>query len=547
MPNLAPSDHVANAPSTKFTDRSLTVPLVDCLYLLDVEIDEKYDRSFVIPRVAAYRVTPIPALDFEWTLGESPIRDHQGVRQTMVALSGRTGVGPVTGRDRTGKSIVTQPGPAFIDDLREFLTSYYEDAQRGRRKREVRLVLRAVAEGDELYVEPMRPEFDRDAQTTRFSWRYALTFRGYGLARHLAVPAVKEPAAKERIEAEQSWLDAAVAFLDGFATTVAVAATAAEVALLAPVFAVDRVVRSVLGVEAAIDQAERVPVDVMHAVIATIGNASAAVFGAYMLIPFVDRPAAARETYFRVRAYLDSMRYAADLVLGQHRIAAALAPAASPPAPASPSTKATLRQVCTTYTVRPGDTLQSIAAKSTGDPTTATEIATLNGMSDFWTLGDGSPLRPGIVLVVPDDRGLALVADASGDVPYSDIYGTDFVLSPAGDIPAVGDDPQQLAVVSGRPLIEQAMRLRLTTIQGEHGVFGAYGITPGPGEVATSGTAGTLAGAVRAQSLRDPRILRVDALSVHEDGDAFAVDVGLRPRSGPRFNVVVPIPTLAVA
>jgi phage baseplate assembly protein W len=185
-----------------------------------------------------------------------------------------------------------------------------------------------------------------------------------------------------------------------------------------------------------------------------------------------------------------------------------------------------------------------------------TTLADFNNMQNAWTLKNGEPIRPGAILLLP-------YAAAQGlNVPQAqvtgDLYGTDWAIDPAtGDRiannrPYVSYDgttytttkPQagDFRTISGLPNLLQAVSHRVRTVVGEVPVAPAYGALPFP--VGTALTSAQLVQAmvsVRANMLRDSRILQVAKLTPVRTADTIDISMKVVPVTGGAVGVVAPL------
>lgn len=211
---------------------------------------------------------------------------------------------------------------------------------------------------------------------------------------------------------------------------------------------------------------------------------------------------------------------------------------------------------CIPYKLNEGDSLEQLATTLYGDPSMWTALADFNSMQNAWTLKNGALLQPGTILLLPYSAAQGL------NVPQAqqagDLYGTDWAVDPAtGDRiannrPYVSYDgttytttsPQagDFQLVSGLPNLLQAVSHRVRTVVGEVPVAPAYGALPFP--VGTSLTSAQLVQAmvsVRANMLRDGRILRVAKLTPVRKADTIDISMQVVPVTGGAVGVVAPL------
>lgn len=514
--------------------------LYECSYLLERVAwpTNTVIASLSLPFVQSLRVVESPALDFAYTLGTVPYRRSGGkLRNNQLVVTGRSGVDTRLGKDAKGAALFDD-GPTLYAELRSFINGYLDLPP------EVfpvnRLILRALAEGDEWYVEPMDRVSERNVQTSRFSWLYTLPFRAYqradarvltGLAGFFASLKSMAKAATKAVnsvtlyvaEANQTLKDTRAAFA----------------AFMDPIRAVGRMMEEVRGVALSAQALEQLPADYLRAILDVVDQGLAATAEVLLTVPYADR-GAIEEAVVGASGAMGEVRRSMLEVVGLRRPTRAVSSTATTLAGATPSTAVTLSALALAHVVRAGETLESVAAAA---GTTADVLATLNGMSDYQTMPNGTPFGPGVAVLVPAIDGfLVPTSGPSSDVQTwqsAEAFGVGLMLGPDGDLVLVGND---VARLQGPSLLAQALKMRCTTELGTHGVFPGYGIIPLVGEGTVAGTTGRLASNVREQILRDTRVSsvrRVTVQSVQAGGYVVSAEVGAR--GGPTFNLALPV------
>jgi len=151
------------------------------------------------------------------------------------------------------------------------------------------------------------------------------------------------------------------------------------------------------------------------------------------------------------------------------------------------------------------------------------EIAILNGMSDSRTLGDGSALRPGVVLLVPADGSVSSPAE---------VLGVDLATTSDGDIVATADD---YTFVSGVACLGQGLDHRMRTIRGTNKTYPRFGIQD-PLRLNPIGAVVTIKTDVYDQLIREPRVRAVTGVSAAVRGSTIAVAYGVVAATGGRVS-----------
>lgn len=494
-----------------------------------------FQRAFALPYVQSYGTPRTEATMLRWTFGKNPIIEHSGIREGMVRISGRSGIRHRLGHDRTGGAFFAS-GKDIFAELRAFLAEFQNEAARleSAHKGTLVMIIRALWEGDDLKVEPISFDPSRSVKSSRFSWEYSLLLRSYGEATkpQLNLLGRAQQLAKSAARAVDQ-VSIYLAFANQYTQEIDRTARA----YLEPVHAVGRLMQQATQLNQSAAQLTRIPADTMEAIFHVADEALRAIQTTIETFPFSERinhrPAfydaysAIGEARNVVLEFFGQRR--ARIPSGQHDVTYGTVAATGK----TTDTSALLG----VYQVIQGDTLTLIATKLGVSPA---QIIDLNGMTDAQTLNDGSPFAAGAVIIVPVDDGVSLPsASVQG---YDDIFGADVLQDEDGDWTLNSDTaPDDVVLVRGRPLLKQALRNRMRTEQGEHGVFPEYGIIRLVGERAGTETAGILASHARTQLLRDPRIKRVVRVTVEDRGAAFVADAEAIPRVGPGIVLSVPV------
>lgn len=211
---------------------------------------------------------------------------------------------------------------------------------------------------------------------------------------------------------------------------------------------------------------------------------------------------------------------------------------------------------CVQYKFNDGDSLESLAMTLYGDPNMWAVLADFNKMQGARTLADGSMLRPGALLLLPYSVTQGLNVPQAQQV--GDLYGTDWAIDPAtGDRvsdnrPYVSYDgtnytttsPQggDFRHISGLPNLLQAVSHRVRTVVGDVPVAPDYGALPFPtGTALTSAQLAQVMVSVRANMLRDGRVLRVSKLVPVHQADKINLSMQVVPVTGGSVGVVTPL------
>lgn len=183
-----------------------------------------------------------------------------------------------------------------------------------------------------------------------------------------------------------------------------------------------------------------------------------------------------------------------------------------------------------------GDTVQGIAARELGDASKWVDLVAINGLVWPYLTGDPAQAGPhvklyGDTIIVPAAR-----TQTSNVTDVASVFGTDLRLS-NGLLTASTDG--DLAVVSGRANLRQALQNRIRTALGEllfHltygcGVHRLKGLANGPGAAILAGRY------VRDAMLSDPRVEKVSSTVATVTGDVVAVEASVEAVAGASIDI----------
>lgn len=521
-------------------------------------------RTMICPLVNSYSRDDTPSTDMEFTLGKFPIIDHDGIRERFITISGKSGHAFRLGVDAEGNSAFKSGWDLFLD-FERFIELYLKRAKdydhtagtidpfrpskssapelgQGEKgaKKKPRLIMRALREQDEYYVEPWAFRPFRDTATSRFTWQYTLTLRAYAKAGERELGPLESFFASA-----QSYAKTAADVIDQATTYVAYAETvvdqwsATRAAYLEPVRSVGRLMRQVAELGRSVQAAIALPTDLVEATADAANNALDALSEIAETFPASARDRAISDLY-ELRAQLNDVRIKALQFLGQRRrkISGTRNDRQFKQAFGASGVIQQVSPGIVSYAVSDGETLEDVAVRVAGNSSYTEAIAEINQMQGFSTMPDGSPLSAGVVLLVPTAAGVEqpLTANQSPD----EVLGTDALLGDDGDLVVTGGTDVQ--TVSGPENYLQALEIRLSTVLGEHGAYpDSYGLPRIVGEPRLQETSFRVASAVRSQLLRDPRTERVDAVRVDGSGDRLTITANAVPKSGPRVELSVPV------
>lgn len=178
----------------------------------------------------------------------------------------------------------------------------------------------------------------------------------------------------------------------------------------------------------------------------------------------------------------------------------------------------------TVYTVRGGDSLQSIALSQLGDENLWPYIASVNdGVSS------NADISPGDDLYIPqqtepadNDREQYILTEDAARNPY----GTDIKLDPDGNI--VVQESGDFALISGIENVKQAVDLRMNTLVGSMLKQSAFGLATQAGLAGTDMAIRYLKMGIRSAVAADPRIQSVSNIKVQMDVDRLKIGMDIQ-------------------
>lgn len=537
-------------------------------YILEARYADSSEK-FVLPYVGKIDFTRRHAKKTTWTVGRIPFHQYSGIRSQTFHMSGRSGLAErfdSPGYFDFSNVSSDMSGPALFRKLEKFLEKYETkcfEAQQSRSELP-KLVLKALWEDKNLYVELENFSWVRDKSSSRLSYEWDLELHSYA------------DAGKIEPSGPQAWLSGATEIADKVTEAVNYAnvAVASVSDILSdtrteldkfrqPMRAIANLGRQGRLAARQLGQLGQFPVDFMRDFWYAVYEMTAVMFDIWMALPYADRNAArlslldimesvgdARRATFaalglnyesvpeytwspeKLQGFLDSSDYrlnSRNSALTQQKTLGS-------------SYVIKNNQLVQVYTVKSGETLQDIAQAILGDKSAWVDIAELNEMVSPFTLNDGSPLVNGSIVLVPIPGN----SPSIGGVSPTDLYGTDLQLDSSGDLilsGTAGVSSSDIKVISGNANFTQAIKLRMLTFRGTNGTFPDYGVPNIIGEKGTDDRIADAAIEIKAQLFAEKRIQEIDDLVVTDNGDEITVRANVKPVIGQKFSLNVPIPT----
>lgn len=403
-------------------------------------------------------------------------------RAWSIRISGSSGLRERTAFDRYGIPM-RAAGPVLHRELVGFLQEFSRDPTG-------RLSWHDFVKQRQLWAEPAVMTDGRDSQhTLDDSWTIQL--QGYGESGYptggLAFVLSLGAKLREILGIADRWLSVVAASADLAAVAMAEIA-AAEAGVLELFDVVPDVVEATAGLVAGTAEIKDYPVQWWKSASERMGAALASFDRA------IDRWEASGSEHLESGV---AFRAAVRELQTQCAVAAL-----------AQSKLVTAAETPATYKVKPGDTLQGIAAKVLGSAAKWTGIANLNGLMPPYVSTSGMPgtVGPGDTLLLPV---------AAVDVQQSaDVYGRDFLLSTdregrltGGLVPEPGDHPADFQYVSGVRCALQGLNVLVNTRQGGDPFRQWFGVPAAIGDRLTD--AGIVLSSLVDQVLADDRFVRV--------------------------------------
>lgn len=550
-------DLIPDPPDRAFVDGEVA-------YILEVYAGGQRQRSTEIPFVSAYDVDEGANVDLTHTFGE-PWRVYSGAvnpdgsvglgfRERRITITGNSGVEHRLGHDADGGRSFASGSQLFLY-FRKFLENFARDNIRWQQENaflppqarapQPRLVLRALDQG-ENYSCDARLRAPRQGIGT--FWTYTLDVRAWGPAPQRTLTLLESIFGTVR-----GWAKTATDFIDSASAWVAYSAevvdstTATAATLTQPIAALGRLGQQLSNLARAGKSVQQLPALFVNATFqaaqdgldGVVDLADTFTFGTMSAeLDAFRRDSANRMTL----AQMSALQYLG--VRGQRLAtvdsATMSATGALTAALAMENTPPTNNGAVTQVQLAPGDSLLSLLTTTYGSLANLPDVLALNGMSDAWTNGDGSPVVAGQPVLLPGS-----VNPMPSSANPADLYGTDLAFSQAdADLVAPGTDPTDWLTVTGRGNILQATTNRLKTTRGDFAVFPSVGLSVELGQPNAGITRGLVAADVREQMLADRRIASVSPVAVDDStGTGIVVDFTFHPITGPGIDVSVPVAT----
>lgn len=551
-------------------------------YVLEVWIAGRLDRAIILPiHPEAIEIRRPQSSTVNYTFGYLAHREHTLHRNLQIRLNGRSGVATRQAHDREGATTL-KTGPEFLRELDAFLDYYnamcvargdyfsdpvnYRDAYNA-----VTLVFRSFSEHLHVRVEPTDWKMRRAANSTRFGYEWDLGLQAYA------------PATPEKAPTLLGQVGDAMAFVNeailAAGNVVAMSrhavdgTTSLANSIRGPLQAAGQLATQLDQLSGSVVRAANVPRLFMRDVAQSFGTARNAYerlvankgggFGS-----IAEGISSEVRNLERHLGLLDEAATGAATAAGllgaggdtasEGSLSTATPIGAQPnPNPASwESDSAELYAMpgspvlpyetsseppTAPVIVAEGDTLLTLAEKHLGSSRYWMALASVNNMPTAYYRSSGAPLKAGDTILVPRTNEVVAksVLSPTQDLS-SDRFGQDIYLNPVtGDLEL--QNQADVRTVRDAANLEQAIRNRLLTRQGESTYFPRYGLPALIGTKVTAETLGYVASSLNAQLISDPRIVEVDSMTLTDEGDTLTGYIEVVPVIGANVSVISPI------
>lgn len=506
---------------------------VNIKYIVEWRIAGEIFRALPLPLdPSEFTVEQTAPATVTYTLGNLPIRELGRFKQRTVILKGSGGYAPRVGYNRLAE-IISQSGAIITREFRIFLEDYQKSAEispqtvkNGVLENNVEMIFRALDEDYNLQVEVDSFSFSRSAQDSNFAPNWELSFNAYMDAKEIDRP----------FESFQSVLDNITNAIDLAGAGVAVASVAVNgVAglgrmLLRPLDALNNVTSALNELSEGLRDLIDLPSDLLNRVSNTALNLRTTAKRLEGDIErFPDSMSEQSKALKRAIAGAEDAQMQIESVIGttggqvteEDTEDPSLYPA--PPPNQEISTASQAQASVTSYRLRHGESLESIARRIFNDSDRWVELQDLNGWLDAQRLPSGRLARAGDLILIPSQQELE--PQRRGLDPY----GVDLNVDLNGELKLGVDD---LILIRGIDNVEQAIQHRLKTTINKTPLLKRYGLPNILGRRVSSNLIGLVSAHIREQVLLDSRIESIPAIEFLDDGDSLAVLADIRLQDG---------------
>lgn len=459
----------------------------------------------------------------------SYVKENTRYRNTTIELRGASGYMERAGYNRKG-DVIFQNGLIILEEFDHWLNEWQKTAA----NRDY-LVFRSLNEGFAYKVSVEKFEWSRDADQSKFSYQWSLSLHAYDEAPESKLTPIFSPVT-ETVKAITDQIDVASASIAILDNTIQNTNKEVSQIIRGPVQAVNRIALALRQVANSLDGILlQLPSSVLSDIFKVIGNTVEAVRtvkGTVQGVLGID------ETFDPYKDQIDELLSESQAMQNSVVELAGVTGAligSSANTEAQIELKRVDNQVSLLYTIRPGESIRTIAQRQLNNEGALGIILTLNNLRDQYTYANGRPVLPGDEILLP-----VLEIGNGGTFKFrqDDYFYTDFLLGDDGDLKIKGND---LVLVNQENNLVQAIKNRVLTEKGSARTMLDYGLPVLIGGSVTNRTSAFLTMHIKEQLLKDPRISSVAQVQILVQGDQVAIECKVTSVQGVSIPLIVPI------
>lgn len=519
---------------------------INTRYLLEWHQNGHLYQSIALPLPpSALTVSQKAPHQITYTLGEDPIREIGRYRKQSIELSGSSGYDARPSLTADGK-IISAFGPAILIAFRQFLEKYQETTSiegadivvkqiSSSRLNKHQLIFRALDEDIHLKVEVDALTIQRSAESDNLAPSWTLQLSAYDSA--------KRPSKDKTLFDLEGALSGVTTAIQAAANVTASAQLIVEGAnaylrrSLEPLLlSLDQLTNAARGTVEGLREIADIPSDIIRQISKTCGRVIALARSVIdEVVSFDDELKAEWDLLLTIVGQAEEAQIQADstATTSPYRLLDVDRVADFPLLPNLEQVQSDLsvpREPVVPYRLRLGEDLRVLAYRLFRIPERYTELQLLNGWLSERHNQRGLPAREGDLILLPANE----IQPTNPARNRRSAFGEDlFIDVKTGDLEMKGRD---FTLIRGTRNIEQAVRHRLLTKQGETPILDGYGLPERVGERVTIESAGYLGAHIREQLVRDPRLESVNVIELQDKGDHLNASIEFRAIEGATFS-----------
>lgn len=526
---------------------------INTRYLIEWHRAGQLYKSIALPLPPkALTISSTAPKQITYTLGDQPIRELGRYRERSIELSGSAGYDARPSITAEG-AVISAFGPAILIAFRQFLEQYQEaaategTATTATTAQDLALFLQASSTGGAVLHELIFRALDEDLHLKVEV--DALTIQRTADGDNLAPAWTLQLTAHDTAERTEtvSNLERVLSTVTNAMQLAADATATAQIITegmnayvrrgLAPLLStLDQLTNAARGTVEAAKELSDIPIDIIRQTQRTAGRVRALLTSIIdEIVSYDDELTTEWELLLTTLGLAEDIESAAESAAvsapwSLSDVLRVLDPPTLPHVQQTQLTPSPPRDALTTYRLRLGEDLRTLANRLFRAPERWPELQSLNGWLSERHNARGILAREGDLVLLPTigDTESQPVRDQRSP------YGQDLLIDPkTGDLQLKARD---FTTVRGSLNIEQAARNRLTTRQGETPILDGYGLPQRIGERITAESAGYLSAHIREQLTRDPRLESVNVIELSDKGDHLSASVEFRAIAGAVFS-----------